>query len=280
MTLVPLTTCCLSLGIDPKTLRRWLQAAHLSCCPHPSDARLKCLTPAQLQHLAQLHGRPLLSAEAGITSQAVSARFADGSSEASAASSQAEETALSSQLAGLQQQVTTLQAQVTELTLALLALRSAQEAAPAPRVSLPAASAPTPTSEAVASSAVTPAVAKPVTPGAKQTRKRSRALPLIQVRPDGSAIVIAPTEGVVPLQPDSAEWFAWLASIEAFSFECPAGHYSATRKCRSGQRVQAWTLHCSLHGRSCGLYIGLTPTLTLARLLDMVQAVRIRLAVA
>lgn len=93
-------------------------------------------------------------------------------------------------------------------------------------------------------------------------------------------MVIAPTEGVLPLQPDSEAWFAWLASIEAFSFECPSGHYSATRKVRDGQRIQTWNLHCSLHGRSCSLYLGQTPTLTLARLLEMVTATRTRLAVS
>ena len=59
MTLLPFADCCLWLGVDPKTLRLWLKAANLSCCLHPTDARLKCLTPSQLQHLADLHGRCL-----------------------------------------------------------------------------------------------------------------------------------------------------------------------------------------------------------------------------
>src|SRR5438045_5887878 len=62
MRLVPLTECCLWLGVDPKTLRLWLQAAQLAWCLHPADARKKCLTLPQLQQLAQLHGRPLPSA--------------------------------------------------------------------------------------------------------------------------------------------------------------------------------------------------------------------------
>src|SRR5207244_8242205 len=62
MTLVPLTECCLSLGVDPKTLRLWLQAAQLSWCLHPADARKKCLTLPQLQQLTELHGRPLPTA--------------------------------------------------------------------------------------------------------------------------------------------------------------------------------------------------------------------------
>jgi hypothetical protein len=46
MTLVPFADWCLWLGIDPKTFRLWLKAANLSCCLHPTDARLKCLTPS------------------------------------------------------------------------------------------------------------------------------------------------------------------------------------------------------------------------------------------
>jgi hypothetical protein len=275
MTLVPLNTCCLSLGIDPKTLRLWLRAAQLSCCPHPTDARLKCLTASQLQQLAQLHGRPLLSAETARATPSGSATLPEVFSPASAP---AEETPLSLQLTCLQHQVTTLQAQVTELTLALLSLRSSHDFFP------PAAPAAPPDQSSFSAPSAPVAMADPVpkshAPAPSRTRRRSRALPLIEVRTDGSVVVIAPQEGVLPLQPDSPEWFAWLASIEAFSFACPTGHYSATRKMRSAQRIQAWNLHCSLHGRSCGLYVGLTPALTLARLLEMVTIIHTRLAVS
>jgi hypothetical protein len=279
MTLVPLTTCCLALGVDPKTLRLWLAAAQLSCCPHPSDARLKCLTASQLQQLAQLHARPLLSAEAARTGPPAPADLFESSPEASAASAGPDETALSLQLASLQQQVITLQAQVTELALSLLALRCPHDFAPPAASEDQSLSSALPATEAVPVPVTSP-FPKSHASEPERPRRRSRALPLIEVRPDGSVVVIAPKEGVLPLQPDSAEWFAWLASIEAFSFECPTGHYSATRKMRSGQRVQAWNLHCSLHGRSCGLYVGQTPALTLARLLKMVTIIRTRLAVS
>jgi len=274
---VPLNTCCLSLGIDPKTLRLWLRAAQLSCCPHPTDARLKCLTASQLQQLAQLHGRPLLSAAEARTCQPTATDLPEVEPEASAVSAGANETAISLQLASLQHQVTTLQAQVTEL--ALLLLRSSHDLVPPPTPEA-APAAPQNQSNSSAPPAVKDPAPKSHAPQHAQTRRRSRALPLIQMRPDSSVVVIAPQEGVLPLQPDSPEWFAWLASIEAFSFESPTGHFSATRKMRSGQRIQAWNLHCSLHGRSCGLYVGQTPALTLARLLEMVTIIHTRLAVS
>src|SRR5215467_13496763 len=59
MTVIPQTECCTMLGIDPKTLRNWLRHAHLQFVAHPMDARLKCLTPEQVQQLAALHARPI-----------------------------------------------------------------------------------------------------------------------------------------------------------------------------------------------------------------------------
>src|SRR5260370_32969800 len=59
MTAIPQMECCTMLGIDPKTLRNWLRHAHLHFVAHPTDARLKCLTPEQVQQLATLHARPI-----------------------------------------------------------------------------------------------------------------------------------------------------------------------------------------------------------------------------
>ena len=54
MTTIAQTDCCTLLGIDPKTLRHWLRQAKMPFTPHPTDARFKCLTQAQVQQLAAL----------------------------------------------------------------------------------------------------------------------------------------------------------------------------------------------------------------------------------
>lgn len=54
-----LAVSCSMLGVDPKTLRRWLRLAQCSPRPDPLDARNRCLTLQQLQQLARLHARPL-----------------------------------------------------------------------------------------------------------------------------------------------------------------------------------------------------------------------------
>jgi hypothetical protein len=281
MTLVPLTQCCLSLGVDPKTLRLWLQAAQLACCLHPEDARKKCLTLAQLEQLAELHGRPRPSA---LLEPVARPACAPASEQATAALSQEPDQAeVRKPLRLLQQQVSTLQMQVSELA---LLLARAGVASGGPPTTFPAALpvapgvAGAPAGKAASDAAPAPLTqetARAVPAQAAPTRKRSRALPLIQVRADGSVVTIAPNEGVLSLVPDSPAWFAWLSSLTAFSFEGPQGRFSATRKFRQGQRVQSWNVHSSLHGRSCTLYLGLTPTLTLARLQEMAVAVHTRL---
>jgi hypothetical protein len=285
MTLVPLTECCLWLGVDPKTLRLWLKAAHLSCCLHPGDARLKCLTLPQLQQVAELHGRPLPTALPALAPEPEALpACAPASQQGSAAvSPHPDEAEWRHQLSLLQQQVSTLQAQVTELALVLVRGSLAHCCQPATSRSAPLAAPGAPCAPASTTAVDSvPARVNVLAPRAvpaepERTRARSRALPLIQVRTDGSVVVIAPTQGVLPLVPDSPEWFAWLSSLEAFSFEDPSSRFSATRKFHQGQRIQSWNVHRSLHGRSCTLYLGLTPTLTLARLQEMAVAVHTRL---
>ena len=117
----------------------------------------------------------------------------------------------------------------------------------------------------------------PAEPSSAQPRSRSRALPLIDYGADGSYLVICPTQGVLSLVPDSPEWFDWLASLTAFTFQGANGRFSTTRKMRQGQRVQSWSAYRSLHGRSCNLYLGLTSHLTLARLEEIAATIHARL---
>lgn len=262
MTLVPLTQCGLLLGVDPKTLRLWLTSAHVSCTPHPGDARRKCLTQPQLQHLATVHARLLpepLPIAAPLAPQAASS---ETSTRPTAWAD------LWPHLISLHAQMATLQEQVTHLALALLREheRHCPEHAAPPPIPWP--------SEAT----VTPVV--PSAPLSPHPRARSRALALIEYGGDGSYVVICPTRGVLSLVPDSPAWFDWLASLTAFTFQGAQGRFSTTRKLRKGQRVQAWSAYRSLHGRSCNLYLGLTCHLTLARLEEMAATIHTRLTIS
>ncbi len=59
MTFVSLADGCRRLGIDAKTLRRWLSHAHLPLQSHPRDGRKKGLSGEHLELLARLHQRRL-----------------------------------------------------------------------------------------------------------------------------------------------------------------------------------------------------------------------------
>src|SRR2546430_14159536 len=59
MTSLAFMECSQRLAVTPKTLRQWPAQAEMSLPPHPTDARITCLTSEHLQLLAALHGRVL-----------------------------------------------------------------------------------------------------------------------------------------------------------------------------------------------------------------------------
>src|SRR5450759_2348002 len=111
MTYLSQLDCCSVLGIDPKTLRQWMRQAHLQFAPHPTDARLKCLTQAQVQHLATQHARPLRLPTPTL------AGLPEASPPVDTQTMPTDVTVLTGHLAHLQRSVITLQEQVTALVL-------------------------------------------------------------------------------------------------------------------------------------------------------------------
>ena len=59
MNLLSLADGCRHLGIDPKTVRRWVSTAPFSVQLHPPDARRHGLREEQLRWLATAHHRSL-----------------------------------------------------------------------------------------------------------------------------------------------------------------------------------------------------------------------------
>ncbi len=250
MTLIPLTDCCLHLGIDPKTLRCWLKTARLAAALHPHDARIKCLTDAQLAELARLHDRRLPAADALTPVSTAGAP-------ATAPSASEEVAVLRGQVVQLQSQILTLQTQLTDLALTLL--QRPVEPTPPP---------PTPKSSRSAPPAVSEPPLPPLPRGTvPSNHPRSQAL--IQVREDGSYVIITPDAGVVPIIADSPEWFDWMTSLRSFRFQGKNGSYGATRKLKKGHAVAAFHIHFSRSGCSCNLYLSFFPAITVARLEEM-----------
>lgn len=287
MTAIPQMECCTMLGIHPKTLRNWLQQAHLHFVAHPTDARLKCLTPEQVQQLAALHARPLpspaaasplLRQEATPLASTLSPPSSPEPNEAhlaDAAASYSEEAGLRTAVYGLEAKVMVLQEQVAHLTLALLRERSERYEHRLSSV------------EALLSQGtpLVPVAAEEVPPGAPhrappfqrslqpgELRARIRVLPRVELGAAGSYVLICPHEGELAFAPDSSAWFEWLCSLSSFRFVGHAGRFTAYRE---GQR--SWRAYRTVHGQNYKQSLGTTDRLTIARLEEVAGVLQARL---
>lgn len=270
----PLTDCCTMLGVDPKTLRTWLKRSQMQLVAHPTDARLKCLTEEQVQQLASLHDRPLpsLTSEQGKEHphppcdspllEAVKTKPTLGLTEMD----------LIEKLGSLETKVTTLQEQLAQLTLELLHERQmrAEQRLGTLEALLPQMLALGSSSPAVLQANNASPAAAPSGPQRHlqpaEVRARSRVLPLIEYGAEGSYVVVCPQQGVLPLTPDSPEWFDWLASLTSFRFLGQLGRFSACRNSDGGQRTRSWLANRSFHGRLYRHHLGVTDRLTVAYL--------------
>ncbi len=247
MTLLSVADCCRRLAIDPKTYRRWLEAAHLSLSPHPTDGRSKGLCPEQLEQLAMAHRRTLVPCQTQPPPEPAASRHE--SAWASAA-----ELALPSSdlLSGLVVQLLTMQKQLELLSHQLEQLREPEVAGP---VHPPAREE----TAAVAS----PPVASTQQETVQETPSRppARVLPLVEYGPDEHYVVICPKEGRLGFEPDSPEWFAWLESRSSFRFVGKAGHFMAHREADRLPNA-VWRAHRKIRNHTSNQRLAHTPALT------------------
>ncbi len=264
MTSLSVIECCHLLAIDPKTLRQWLTQAQMSLHVHPRDARIKCLEVEQVHMLASLHGRVL---------QFPASEFApaNASPEPDEAQSRVPPTVLPdadlrARLAQMEAQVTTLQAQLTGLALQLLQERhqrteprlltlEAQLTSTEQHVQAPLALQ----ASSVLCQPEMPALA------CHPTEKRTCLIPLIEYGARGQYVLICPKEGEMHIDPDSPEWFAWLASLSSFRFVGQSGRFSA-RRGYNHHPNRGWYAQRTIHQQSHSKYIGVSEHVTIDRL--------------
>ena len=288
MTTIPQMECCTMLGIDPKTLRHWLRHAHLQFVAHPMDARLKCLTPEQVQQLATLHARPIappaaaspaLRQEATPLASTLSPPCSTQESEtqlACATPAFSEEAELRKVVCDLEAKVMSLHEHLTQLSLELLRERSERyERRLSSLEALLSQSAPC----LPAQTEGVPVVdhhkqrpsQRPLLP--VELQARSRVLPRVEMGAAGSYVLICPQEGELSFPTDSQEWFDWLCSLSSFRFIGQSGRFTAYRE---GQR--SWRAYRSFHGRNYQQSLGTTDRLTIARLELVAATLQSRMA--
>ena len=268
MTLLPLKQACTLLGIDPKTLRHWMEQANLPVHPHPSDARIKCLTAEQLEQLAALHRRPL---DQPTPLARLHSAEAAPSIPPEKPAPQAEPDLLS-RLAHLEAQLALVQQQVAGLALEFLQERTERyehrlhtleaRIQPSSQHQL-SVSAPQPASEQRSQPD------KPLTTRrAHPAKGRPRAiLPLIEYTADGTYIVMCPHQGELALVPDSPEWFAWLETVSSLRFLGQQGRWSAYRD--KGRASCCWFAYRRINGHQYVRALGSPHQLTIARFEEM-----------
>jgi hypothetical protein len=252
MTFVSVAQAARRLGIDVKPLRRWLAEAQLPLHRHAQDGRKKGVSSEHLHTLARLHQRSLTPLP-----QESSALVPTGESELSAAL-----LALPERLNALETQLTALQQQVAALT-ALLQFPVPEPAQPAPSTK-PRRPPSKPASPAPRSRSLTKPPAKP-----------AHVIPRVEYGAEGHYVVICPKAGVLPFEPESPAWFAWLAEQSSFRFVGKCGHLTAHHEWRVPQG--AWRAHRHLRNHSYTLRLAPTQELTIAVLEQAAEALQAHL---
>jgi hypothetical protein len=101
---------------------------------------------------------------------------------------------------------------------------------------------------------------------------------LIEVRDDGTVVLICPQRGILPLLPDTPAWFEWLSSLPSFRFQSPQGRFGTQRKTIGGLPTREWRAYRNAHNHTYSFYLGMTETLTIARLEQMAATITARIA--
>lgn len=182
-------------------------------------------------------------------------------------------------LTSLQDRVSLLQEQVAQLTAALIRERELRlhQLVGVSHPLRPAPDSPAPPTS-VALAAQPPAAASPPLKPLPR-HPHPPVIPLIEVRDDGSVVLICPQRGMLPLVPDTPAWFEWLASLPSFRFQGPSGRFGAQRKTIGGLPTREWRAYCHYHNRQHCFYLGMTENVTIARLEQMAATITARLAI-
>jgi hypothetical protein len=283
--LIPLIDCYELLGIDPKTLRSSLKRLGLSLSPHPTDARIKCLTTEQIELLAAMHARVLRPQISSTLTQPEEANApATPLAQAEPISPQAEvspadhptfqpDLGLVEKLSILERRVTQLADHLTGLALLQLQERDRTidrrlctlETVLAQLTEKPASLPPLPQRGAQGSRnepVPKPKQVRSLNPA--EERARSRMPPLIEYSGEASYVIVSSQEGELHLEPDSREWFDWLASISSFRFVGKQGRFTAYRDTDHKGPTRSWRAYRMIHQQRYQRCLGVTDRLTLA----------------
>jgi len=239
MTVVSLAEATRRLGIDVKTLHRWLAEAQISLHCHPEDGRKKGVSQEHLHELARLHQRsltPLCEVPLVPTASPV--------------------PDLAAALLTLPEQLCILQAQIAALQ---------QQVADLPRLIMQNRLEPLIPAVPAKPSRIRKPPAKPTTSApakAKTPPKPTHVIPRVEYSNErGGYVVTCPKKGLLPLEPDTPEWFAWVAKQDSFRFVGKSGRFTAHHEWRVPKG--AWRAHRQIRNHSYTLRLAPNHQLTI-----------------
>ena len=88
-------------------------------------------------------------------------------------------------------------------------------------------------------------------------------------------MVICPKRGVLPFEPETPQWFAWLAEQSSFRFVGKGGHFTAHHWWRVPRG--AWRAHRQIRNHTYNLRLAPTQQLTMTVLEQAAEALQAQL---
>ena len=82
---------------------------------------------------------------------------------------------------------------------------------------------------------------------------------------EGRYVVISPRGGLLPFEPDTPAWFAWLTTCSSFRFVGTLGRLTAHRELHNVSRA-VWRAHRNIRNHTYNVHLGKTESLTIAAL--------------
>jgi hypothetical protein len=113
--------------------------------------------------------------------------------------------------------------------------------------------------------AVTPRSRSATSSSTKRLRAPAHVLPLVEYGTHGGYVIICAEHGLLPFEPESADWFAWLATHSSFRFLGQSGRLTAHRELKHVPGG-TWRAHRQIRNQSYSLHLGSAESLTIAAL--------------
>jgi hypothetical protein len=93
----------------------------------------------------------------------------------------------------------------------------------------------------------------------------AQVLAVVEYAGEGHYVVISPKGGLLPFEPHTPAWFAWLTTCSSFRFVGKMGRLTAHRELHNPSRA-VWRAHRNIRNHTYNVHLGKSEDLTIAAL--------------